>query len=74
MRRLSRNEAMIAAMIDHCNESSWRENLDNAFEAQHHFMLGSTDQPEPKLLSHIKERSDAILKGSNESSRWTVGE
>ncbi|KAI2501244.1 hypothetical protein MHU86_13188 [Fragilaria crotonensis] len=74
IKSMSTNESMVVAMVENAKNSSWRENLDNAFEAQEHFMLGSADRQEPKFLTSIRERRDMMAKKPEESYRWTTGE
>ena len=70
---MSKNEIMISAMIENAKSSTWRENLDNAFEAQEHFMLGSHDRQEPKFLKRLRERSNTMRR-SEENHRLAAVE
>ena len=70
-RSMSKNEAMVAAMLENARNSSWRENFDNAVEAHEHFMLGSQGS---ELVGRISERSNDLMNKSEEHPRWTLGE
>ena len=58
---MSRNESMVRAMVENARSSSWKENLDNAFEAHERFMLGSK-AGEPKFMEKIISRSEELRR------------
>jgi ribosomal protein L37AE/L43A len=59
-----KSSTVVVAMLENAKQSSWQENLDNAFEAQEHFMLGSKGRSEPKFLNKIKEHGAEMGKYS----------
>lgn len=64
------SEAQLAAMLENAKNSSWRQNLDNAADAQHRFMLPGQDvdagRDTPEYVKRIDERSDEILRQDEE--------
>lgn len=47
---LSQEEARLRAMIEQAKESNWKENLDNAVQAQEYFMLPGRSQGDKPSL------------------------
>jgi len=70
---ISEKMAMVTAMIQNAKTSSFQENLDNAFDAQDRFMLGSQGQEEPAFMKRIRKRSEKLRQG-RESTRPYLGE
>ena len=67
---VTRNEAQLAAMVENAKKSSWQENLHNAADAQHRFMLPGTDVDDgndtPEYVKNIDKRSEEILSKEKE--------
>lgn len=69
---MTTNGAQLAAMLENAKNSSWRDNLRNASDAQQRFMLpghrdvddGTNDLPE--YVKKIDERSRTILRNDRE--------
>lgn len=62
-RAKSREELRLQAMVENALKSSWRENLDNAFDAQTRFMLPGRDHGnDPEFLQKIDQRVAEKLK------------
>ena len=64
-------EAQLAAMRENAKNSSWRQNLDNAADAQHRFMLPGLDadavgEAAPEYVRKIETRSEEILRRDEE--------
>lgn len=71
--QLSVRDAQIMAMIQNAKESTWRENLTNAADAQERFMLpgrqegGEGEEKEdPEYVRKIEDRSLEIMKEQQE--------
>ena len=67
------NEARLVAMIENAKNSSWRENLINAHDAQGRFMLpvvrhvdDDDDDDAPEYVRRINARSREILRDEGE--------
>jgi hypothetical protein len=70
------NEAQLAAMLENAKNSSWRENLSNAHDAQGRFMLPGVrhvdddddddEDDEPEYVRRINARSREILRDEGE--------
>ena len=67
------NEAQLAAMLENAKNSSWRENLINAHDAQGRFMLpvvrhvdDDDDDDAPEYVRRINARSREILRDEGE--------
>ena len=65
-------EAQLRAMLENARESTWRENLENAADAQGRFMApgrpgGGGEAPE--YVRRIEERSGEILRREDEERR-----
>ena len=67
---VTQNEAQLAAMLENAKQSSWRDNLRNASDAQQRFMLPGRDVDEgkdaPPYLKRIDKRSKEIMRDENE--------
>jgi hypothetical protein len=59
---MSQDEARLRAMIEHAKESNWKENLDNAVQAQEHFMLPGRSGAQPKFADKIDDRSQEMIR------------
>jgi len=70
---VTQNEAQLAAMLENAKNSTWRDNLRNASDAQQRFMLPGRDIDEgkgaPEYLNRINKRSKEILKDVNEKRK-----
>jgi hypothetical protein len=64
--KMSLDEARLIAMLENAKESSWRENVENAIDAQEQFMLPGRGRKEPKFMDSIEERSVEILRNHHE--------
>lgn len=61
--KVSHNEAMLRAMIEDSQSKSWRENIDDALQAQDHFMTGeSRVRNEPTFMKRIRSRSEELVR------------
>jgi hypothetical protein len=61
--KISHNEAMLRAMIEDSQSKSWRENIDDAVQAQDHFMTGeSRSRNEPPFMKRIRSRSEELVR------------
>ena len=63
-RQISQEEARVRAMIENAKESDWRQNLSNAIEAQHHFMLppeSKRNLDKPEFLKKIDRRTEQMM-------------
>ena len=67
---MTRNEAQLHAMVENAKKSSWQENLHNAADAQHRFMLPGRDADDgkdtPEYVKNIDKRSEDILRKDKE--------
>jgi hypothetical protein len=69
-RVMSQEEARVRAMIEHAKESDWKENLDNAVQAQEHFMLpGRSGGGQPKFADKIDDRSQEMIREDRKQQR-----
>jgi hypothetical protein len=70
---ISRHEAQVQAMIENARNSSWRQNLENAVDAQERFVLpnrhSNVEENVPEYLQRIDERSKEILIVQEEAER-----
>ena len=64
--KMSLEEARFIAMLENAKESSWRENVENAVNAQEQFMLPGRQLKDPKLMDRIDRRSLEILRNQHE--------
>jgi hypothetical protein len=64
--KMSLDEARLIAMLENAKESSWRENVENAIDAQEQFMLPGRGRKEPKFMDSIEQRSVEILRNHHE--------
>ena len=65
-RTKSRDEMRLQAMVENALKSSWKENLDNAFQAQERFMMPGRDHgKDPKFVRKINRRVDQLMKQQN---------
>ena len=64
--KMSLDEARLIAMLENAKESSWRENVSNAIDAQEQFMLPGRNRKEPKFMDRIEQRSMEILRNQHE--------
>ena len=75
---VTRNEAQLAAMVENAKKSSWQENLHNAADAQHRFMLPGRDvdngKDTPAYVKNIDKRSEEILSKEKERKNDTQSE
>lgn len=59
-------EAQLAAMLETAKNSTWKQNLENAADAQERFMLpgriSGNGEGTPEYVKRIDERSDEILR------------
>lgn len=64
------NEAQLAAMVENAKKSSWQENLHNAADAQHRFMLPGRNiddgKDTPEYVKNIDKLSEEILSKEKE--------
>jgi len=60
----SREEYRLQAMVENALNSTWQQNLDNAFQAQERFMLPGRHegQAQPKFVDQIDRRAEELLK------------
>ena len=68
-RSISREEARVRAMIENAKESDWKQNLSNAIEAQHQFMLPANSKrsmDKPDFIKKIDRRTDEMMKLQDE--------
>eukprot|EP00534_Pseudo-nitzschia_fraudulenta_P010905 CAMPEP_0201216658 /NCGR_PEP_ID=MMETSP0851-20130426/189637_1 /ASSEMBLY_ACC=CAM_ASM_000631 /TAXON_ID=183588 /ORGANISM="Pseudo-nitzschia fraudulenta, Strain WWA7" /LENGTH=142 /DNA_ID=CAMNT_0047506245 /DNA_START=55 /DNA_END=483 /DNA_ORIENTATION=+ len=65
--KMSMEEARLIAMLENAKESSWRENVENAIDAQEQFMLPGRQRKEPKFMDRIEQRSTEILRNQHNS-------
>ncbi|KAL3767884.1 hypothetical protein ACHAW5_010127 [Stephanodiscus triporus] len=67
---MTMNGAQLAAMLENAKNSSWRDNLRNAGDAQQRFMLPGLDVDDgndaPEYVKKIDERCRAILRDERE--------
>ena len=64
-RSISREETRVRAMIENAKESDWKQNLSNAIEAQHQFMLPAESKrsmDKPDFIKKIDRRTDEMMK------------
>lgn len=62
-RKKSREELRLQAMVENALKSSWKENLENAYQAQERFMLPGRDHgKDPKFVRKIDRRVNEVLK------------
>lgn len=61
-REISRDEALVRAMIENAKDSSWKENLNNAVQAHERFMLPGRPTEEPEFLDKVAKKSEKILE------------
>jgi hypothetical protein len=61
--KISLHEAQVQAMIENARNSSWRQNLENAVDAQERFVLPNRQHVKdvPEYVQRIDERSKEIL-------------
>jgi hypothetical protein len=64
--KMSLDEARLIAMLENAKESSWRENVETAVDAQERFMLPGRQRTEPKFMNKIEQRSIEILQNQHE--------
>lgn len=64
----SPQEAQLKAMIENAKKSSWKENLQNAADAQERFMLPGRSNEVPEYVKRIDERREEILREEKERS------
>jgi hypothetical protein len=74
----SRDELRLQAMVENALKSSWKENLDNAYQAQERFMLPGRDHgKDPQFLRKIDRRVKELMnkqKCREEKNHETVKE
>ena len=64
----SREELRLRAMVENALQSTWKENLNNAFHAQERFMLPGRRRrrhdgaDDPKFIQKIDQRCDELMK------------
>jgi hypothetical protein len=59
----SRDELRLRAMVEIALQSTWKENLNNAFHAQERFMLPRRNHgTDPKFVQKIDQRCDELMK------------
>lgn len=64
-KKMTMEEARLAAMVENARKSSWKENLDNALQAQDQFMLpGQFEKPE--FMDKIDKRGLEIMKSQHD--------
>lgn len=65
---MTRDEAMLRAMIENAKTSTWQENIENASMAQSRFMLpgsassGSEKDRQDRFIHDISQRRDEIME------------
>eukprot|EP00527_Entomoneis_sp_CCMP2396_P006059 CAMPEP_0198144152 /NCGR_PEP_ID=MMETSP1443-20131203/13606_1 /TAXON_ID=186043 /ORGANISM="Entomoneis sp., Strain CCMP2396" /LENGTH=150 /DNA_ID=CAMNT_0043807503 /DNA_START=141 /DNA_END=593 /DNA_ORIENTATION=+ len=65
--KMTIEEAKVAAMVENSRTSSWKENLNNALEAQDQFMLpGAKFNNKPKFMDKVEKRSLEIMKSQHD--------
>jgi hypothetical protein len=64
--KMSLDEARLIAMLENAKESSWRENVETAVDAQERFMLPGRQRIESKFMNKIEQRSIEILQNQHE--------
>mmetsp|Transcript_32772 Transcript_32772/g.33123 ORF Transcript_32772/g.33123 Transcript_32772/m.33123 type:complete len:151 (+) Transcript_32772:2-454(+) len=60
--KMTIEEARLIAMLENAKESSWQENVENAVDAQEHFVLPGRQRNVPKFMDKIDQRSFEILQ------------
>ncbi|VEU44663.1 unnamed protein product [Pseudo-nitzschia multistriata] len=68
-RKMSLEEARLIAMVENARESSWRENIENAVNAQEQFMLPGRRQQGKNLnslMEKIDKRSQEIIRDQHQ--------
>eukprot|EP00566_Odontella_aurita_P035458 CAMPEP_0113547166 /NCGR_PEP_ID=MMETSP0015_2-20120614/12208_1 /TAXON_ID=2838 /ORGANISM="Odontella" /LENGTH=83 /DNA_ID=CAMNT_0000447697 /DNA_START=520 /DNA_END=771 /DNA_ORIENTATION=+ /assembly_acc=CAM_ASM_000160 len=74
---MSRDEAVVRAMVENARNSTWRENLENAASAQERFALpGREDlwtgeEKHPDFINKIVQRSDEMMNEDRKRRRRT---
>eukprot|EP00980_Cylindrotheca_fusiformis_P003239 scaffold735_cov116-Cylindrotheca_fusiformis.AAC.9 len=63
--KMTMEEARLIAMLENAKESNWRQNLENAVDAQEQFMLPNAKREVPDFMSQIDNRSREILKNQH---------
>eukprot|EP00532_Pseudo-nitzschia_australis_P005052 CAMPEP_0168183662 /NCGR_PEP_ID=MMETSP0139_2-20121125/12724_1 /TAXON_ID=44445 /ORGANISM="Pseudo-nitzschia australis, Strain 10249 10 AB" /LENGTH=149 /DNA_ID=CAMNT_0008105029 /DNA_START=250 /DNA_END=699 /DNA_ORIENTATION=- len=68
--KMSPEEARLIAMLENAKESSWRENIETAVDAQERFMLPGRphkhNTSQGKFMDKIEKRSREILRNQHE--------
>lgn len=65
---VTKDEAMLRAMIENAKTSTWQENIENASMAQSRFMLpgstssGSEKDRQDRFINDISQRRDEIME------------
>ena len=59
-------EARLRAMIENAKDSTWQENLDNAYDAHENFMLPGRENEMPAFMKNINKRSSKILRNNQD--------
>ena len=74
----SREEFRLQAMVENALQSTWKENLDNAFDAQERFMLpgrfnnnnkNQQGEDQPKFAQKIEQRCEELWKQQEKRQR-----
>lgn len=59
----SHNEAMLTAMITDSKNKAWRDNTNDAFQAQDRVLLGDANgMVESKFMERIRQRSEELVR------------
>lgn len=69
---LTRDEAMVRAMIDNAKSSTWQENLENAAMAQERFVLpgyGNHSSQQEQFLQEMSEKSNKLMEEKEAEKR-----
>ena len=60
---MSHDEAMLTAMIIDSKNKTWRDNANDAFQAQDRVLLGDANgKVEPKFMERIRQRSEELVR------------
>jgi hypothetical protein len=72
---MTRDEAMLRAMIENAKSSTWQENIENASMAQSRFMLpgssssGSEKDHQERFIKDISQRRDEMMEREKNRKR-----
>lgn len=64
--KMTLDEARLIAMLENAKESSFKDNLENAYHAQEQFVLPGRQRKEPKFMDKIEQRSKEIIQNQHD--------